>query len=383
MSKRNLSRRDLALLGTFALAPPGAAGAAPKSLSMSRGVPISDDVIAAAVRDAHLRYKTLNEGKNLDHPVLSKVPTEYFGIVVGTPDGRFSMAGDTTPTFTLQSVGKVFTLALVLQESGSDAVEDLIGVNATGRVFNSIEAIEAHQGRDQNPLVTPGAIATTAMVKGDTAEEKWAKIIAIQGAFAGRQLGISQDVYAASSATNQRNRAIGALMSAYGRIKGDHVAATDLYTRQCSIEVTAKDIGVMAATLAAGGRNPITGRQVVDTQLIPRILAVMSTAGLYDTSGQWLFHTGLPAKSGVGGGLIAVSPGKFGIAGFSPPLDAAGNSVRSQRAIMEISARLGGNPYAAGPDGRHPVDHDLDDRTGVPLNRTKSPPRPGTNSRPE
>ena len=185
------------------------------------------------------------------------------------------------------------------------------------------------------------------MVKGANADEIWAKIIGTYSDFAGRQLEVNQEVYKSESDTNQRNQAIGMLMFAYGLIKENPAQATDLYTRQCSVNVNAKDLATMAATLANGGKNPVTKKQVLDPKHVPGILAVMATAGLYDDSGKWLFHTGLPAKSGVGGGIIAVSPGKFGIAAFSPPLDAAGNSVRAQKAITDVSNALGGNPYAA------------------------------------
>jgi glutaminase len=198
-----------------------------------------------------------------------------------------------------------------------------------------------------NPLVNPGAISATSMVTGKTADEVWAKIIGFHNDAAGRQLTVLKDVYKSESDTNQRNQAIGALMLAYGYIKSNWQQAVDLYTRQCSIGVNARDLAMMAATLAAGGRNPVTNKQVIDTAKVPGVLAVMATAGLYDDSGKWLYHTGLPAKSGVGGGIIAVAPGKFGIAVVSPPLDDAGNSVRAQRAIADISNALGGNPYAA------------------------------------
>ena len=197
-----------------------------------------------------------------------------------------------------------------------------------------------------NALVNPGAISATSMVTGGSADAVWGKIIGIHNDFAGRRLKVLQDVYKSESDTNQRNQAIGALMFAYGYIKTDWKQAVDLYTRQCSVGVNAKDLAMMAATLAAGGKNPVTGKQVLDVAKVPGVLAVMATAGLYDDSGKWLYHTGLPAKSGVGGGIIAVSPGKFGIAVVSPPLDDAGNSVRAQRAITEISNALGGNPYA-------------------------------------
>ena len=240
-------------------------------------------------------------------------------------------------------------MALVLQESGDRVIEESVGVDATGQVFNSINAVEQYRGKEMNPFVNPGAIATTGNVKGASADEVWNKILGIHSDFAGRKLDIDQEVYKSESDTNQRNRAISMLMSAYERFKGDPAQAVDLYTRACSIAVSAKDLGVMAATLANGGRNPITRKQVVENRHVAGILAVMATAGMYDDSGKWLFHTGLPAKSGVGGGLIAVSPGKFGIGTFSPPLDAAGNSVRGQRAITEISNALDGNPYSVRP----------------------------------
>jgi len=196
-------------------------------------------------------------------------------------------------------------------------------------------------------LVHPGAISATSMVTGKTADAVWAKISGIHNDFAGRQLKVLQDVYKSESDSNQRNQAIGALRFAYGYIKTDWHQAVDLYTRQCSIGVNAKDLATMAATLANSGKNPVTGKQVLDASKVAPVLAVMATAGLYDDSGKWLYHTGLPAKSGVGGGLIAVSPGKFGIAVVSPPLDEAGNSVRAQRAITDVSNTLHGNPLAA------------------------------------
>jgi glutaminase len=198
-----------------------------------------------------------------------------------------------------------------------------------------------------NPFVNPGAIAATSLVEGKTAEEKWARILAIHEAFAGRKLTVDEEVYKSEAATNDRNQAIAKLMHAYGRLYFDPAASTDIYTRQCSISVNASDLAEMAATLANGGRNPVTGKQVVSSDNVPRILAVMATAGLYDDSGIWLYEVGLPAKSGVGGGIIAVAPGRFGIAVFSPPLDAAGNSVRAQRAIRDIVTTLHANMYEA------------------------------------
>jgi glutaminase len=308
----------------------------------------------AAVEAAYAKYQGLTDGKNADYiPALAKVDPNLFGIALVTVDGKVYTAGDLKTEVSIQSISKVFTMAQVIQEQGLESVEKRIGVDATGARFNSIIAIEAVKvvggtgAPEMNPLVNPGAISATSMVTGGSADEVWGKIIAFHSAAAGRPLSVLQDVYKSESDSNQRNQAIGALMLAYGYIKDNWQQAVDLYTRQCSIGVTAKDLAMMAATLAAGGTNPVTHTKVLDESKVPGVLAVMATAGLYDDSGKWLYHTGLPAKSGVGGGIIAVSPGKFGIAVVSPPLDDAGNSVRAQKAIADISNALGGNPFAA------------------------------------
>ncbi len=309
--------------------------------------------VQKAVDAAYAKFKGLQEGKNADYiPALAKVDPNLFGIAVVTADGKVYTAGDVKTEVSIQSISKVFTMAQVIQEQGLDSVEKRIGVDATGARFNSIIAVEAVKtvvgtgAAEMNPLVNPGAISATSMVTGNSADEVWNKIIGFHNDAAGRSLSVLQDVYKSESDSNQRNQAIGALMLAYGYIKSNWQQAVDLYTRQCSIGVNAKDLATMASTLAAGGKNPVTGKQVLDAAKVPGVLAVMATAGLYDDSGKWLYHTGLPAKSGVGGGLIAVSPGKFGIAVVSPPLDDAGNSIRAQRAITDISNALGGNPYA-------------------------------------
>jgi glutaminase len=309
--------------------------------------------VQGAVNAAFAKYKDLKEGKNADYiPALAKVDPNLFGIAVVTPDGKVYTAGDVSTAVSIQSISKVFTMAQVIQEQGLDSIEKRIGVDATGARFNSIIAVEAVKtvvgtgSPEMNPLVNPGAISATSMVRGASADEVWRKIIGFHNDAAGRTLTVMQDVYKSESDTNQRNQAIGALMLAYGYIKSNWQQAVDLYTRQCSIGVNAKDLATMAATLAFQGKNPVTGKQVMDAAKVPGVLAVMATAGLYDDSGKWLYHTGLPAKSGVGGGIIAVSPGKFGIAVVSPPLDDAGNSIRAQRAIADISNALGGNPYA-------------------------------------
>lgn len=310
--------------------------------------------IQAAVDAAYRDFRGLQEGANADYiPALAAVDPNLFGIAVVTADGSVYTAGDVQTEVSIQSISKVFTMAQVIQEQGLQSVEQRIGVDATGMRFNSIVAIEMVRGvigqgaPEMNPLVNAGAIAATSMVRGSTADEVWKKIIGFHDAAAGRELRVLEDVYESEAATNQRNQAIGALMLAYGYIKSDWEQAVDLYTRQCSIGVNARDLAVMGATLAFGGRNPVTGTTVMDRNKVPGVLAVMATAGLYDDTGKWLYHTGLPAKSGVGGGIVAVSPGRFGIAVVSPPLDDAGNSVRAQRAITQISNALGGNPYAA------------------------------------
>jgi len=310
--------------------------------------------VETAMKAAYDKYKGLQEGKNADYiPALAKVDPNIYGIALIGVDGTVVSMGDLKSEVSIQSISKVFTLAKVIEEQGPEMIAKTIGVDATGMRFNSIVAVEMAQkalgGPEMNSLVNPGAIATTSMVKGATREEIWKSILSFYSEFAGRPLSVNQEVFKSEADTNQRNQAIGMLMYAYGYIKSDPQRATDIYTEQCSVSVNAKDLATMAATLANGGKNPVTGKQVMKTENVPRVLAVMATAGLYDDSGKWLYRTGLPGKSGVGGGIIAVSPGKFGIAVISPPLDEAGNSVRAQKAIADISNALGGNPYASKP----------------------------------
>jgi glutaminase len=311
----------------------------------------SEADINAAMQAAYAKYKDLAEGKNADYiPALAKVDPKIFGIALVTVDGKVYTAGDIKSEVSIQSISKVFTMAKVMEEQGSDAIEKNIGVDPTGMRFNSIVAVEWSQkllqAREINPLVNPGAITATSMLKGTKRAEIWNGLLAFYSACAGRSLGINQEVFKSESDTNQRNQAIGYLMYAYEWIKSEPLRAVDIYTEQCSVSVNAKDLAVMAGTLAAGGKNPVTGKQVIKPENIHGLLAVMAIAGLYDDSGKWLYHTGLPGKSGVGGGIIAVSPGKFGIAVISPPLDDAGNSVRAQKAIADISNALGGNPLS-------------------------------------
>ena len=347
--------RGLLTLGLVAVGVTAASAQKPKA-TPARAQPAAaaqDQNITAALNEAYAKFKDLQEGKNADYiPALAKVDPNIFGIALVTTDGKVYTAGDIKSEVSIQSISKVFTMAKVMEEQGPEAIEKTIGVDATGMRFNSIVSIEFSQkalgGPEMNSLVNPGAIATTSMVSGGSRDAVWNSILGFYSDFAGRQLSVNQDVFKSEAETNQRNQAIGALMYAYGYIKAKPDQATDIYTEQCSVSVNAKDLAMMAATLAAGGRNPSTQKQVMKASNVPYVLAVMATAGLYDDSGKWLYHTGLPAKSGVGGGIIAVAPGKFGIAVISPPLDDAGNSVRAQKAIRDIVARLNANPYAAG-----------------------------------
>ena len=310
----------------------------------------TDAMIKMALDAAYAKGQQTTGGKNADYiPALAKVDPNLFGLALVTTDGRVFTKGDIKSEVSIQSISKVFTLALVLDQSGSKVIEDNVGVDATGQPFNSIVAIEQHKGLEQNPLVNPGAITTTSLVKGTSRPVIWKSILDEYSAFAGRPLKVNAEVYRSEADTNQRNQAIAALMYAYGRIKSNPARATDIYTEQCAVSVNAKDLAEMAATLANGGKNPVTGKVVMKSENVPEVLAVMATAGLYDDAGKWLFKTGLPAKSGVGGGIIAVVPGKYGIAAISPPLDDAGNSVKAQAAIEEIDAALGANPYASTP----------------------------------
>jgi glutaminase len=306
--------------------------------------------IDAALKAAYEKYKGLQEGANADYiPALAKVDSNLYGIALVTVDGKLYTAGDVASEVSIQSISKVFTVAKVIEEQGAEALLTNMGVDATGQAFNSIVAIEQFKGAEMNPLVNAGAITATSMVKGATRAEVWNSILSWYAQFAGRKLAVLHEVFRSEAETNQRNQAIAMLMYAYGHIKDKPLQACDIYTEQCAVGVNAKDLAIMAATLANGGKNPVTAKQVMQADNVPEVLAVMATAGLYDDSGKWLYATGLPAKSGVGGGIIAVSPGKFGIAVISPPLDKAGNSVRAQKAITDISNALGGNPYASKP----------------------------------
>ncbi len=310
----------------------------------------SPQAVHAILEDAHARFKDNDEGENASHyPALAEMPRHLFGLCLAATDGRVYGAGDVDSPFTLMSIAKPFVFALVCQALGPDAVRKKVGVNATGLPFNSVMAIELQPDNLTNPMVNSGALATTSLTPGATIEEKWQFIQDGMSRFAGRPLVLNDAMYASASATNHRNQGIARLLWGYERLYFDPVATTDLYTRQSCLDVTARDLAIMGATLANGGVNPLTGERVVAAGIDPYVLAVMATAGMYETSGDWLYDIGLPGKSGVSGGIITVAPGKGGLGTFSPPLDRAGNSVRGQRAALYLSDQLGLDLFVSRP----------------------------------
>jgi glutaminase len=330
--------------------PPSSEQTAPRPRTApAAGLP-SDAEFQAAMQKAYTANMGVTEGKNADYiPALAKVDPALFGIAILTADGRVFSVGDDSHAFSIQSISKPFVAARLMSEMGIENMEKKIGVNATGLPFNSIEAIERNKTSEEpptgNPLVNAGAIATVGNLKAANAAERWRNVQGTLSAFAGRDLPVDDEIYKSEAATNTRNRSIADLLKAYEVIPGDPADALDVYTRQCAVAVNVKDLAAMGATLAAGGLNPLTGKQVVSADVAARTLALMMTAGLYEDSGTWAFDVGVPAKSGVGGGIVAVVPGKYAVAAFSPPLDKAGNSVRAQRAIESIVKDLGGNVF--------------------------------------
>jgi glutaminase len=308
-------------------------------------VPAPDE-FRGALNDAYEKYRNVTTGKNADYiPYLAKVNPRLYGIAIAAVDGNIYEVGDSEYSFAIESISKVFTLCRIMEDWGPRVIEDKIGVNATGLPFNSVMAIELQKARTVNPFVNAGAMAAVSLVKGETSDIKWGNIIGTMNAFAGHPLSVNEDVYRSESETNSHNRAIAILLKSYGRFYDDPAETLDLYTRQCSVAVSARNLAVMGATLANGGVNPVTGTQVMDEEHVSKVLALMMTNGLYENSGAWVYRTGLPGKSGVGGGIMAVVPGKYAIAVFSPPLDEAGNSVRGQLAAEYLSRRLGANLF--------------------------------------
>lgn len=318
--------------------------------AISTGHLPSMEQVDQLVIEAYQRFKDIDEGKVADYiPALARIPRNIFGVSVVEPNGAIHCAGDTDYEFSIQSISKPFVFALICQALGHEDAREKLGVNSTGLPFNSVMGIELNRDRTMNPMVNAGAIAATSLVPGATAEAKWKFIQEGLSRFAGRHLSLNTEVYESEAATNLRNRGIAKLLEGYGRMYFDALEATDIYTKQCSLNVSAKDLAVMGATLADGGVNPVTKERVIDAAHCKRILAVMATAGLYELSGDWLYEIGLPGKSGVSGGIVTISPGKGGLGVFAPPLDEAGNSVKGQRVSKFLSERLGLNLFASKP----------------------------------
>jgi glutaminase len=309
------------------------------------------EMVIELVSDAYARFKSNTEGDNSQvYPALARVPRDLFGVCVVGTSGNVYAAGEADYEFSIMSVSKPFVFALVCQQKGAAPAREKLGANATGLPFNSLAAVERSADGRTNPMVNAGAIATTSLVPGATIDDKWQFIHRGLSRFAGRTLSLNEEVYASASLTNHRNQGIARLLQSFDRIYFDPAQATDLYTKQCSLNVSARDLAVMGATLADGGVNPITKERVVDPAVCHYALAVMTTAGLYETSGDWLYDIGLPGKSGIGGGIVTVSPGKGGLGTFAPPLDSAGNSVKGQLVAKYLSQRLGMDLFVSKPE---------------------------------
>ena len=303
--------------------------------------------VEATVREAYEKFKNDTGGKNADYiPYLAKVDSKLFGIAIVTVDNQILTMGDIDYSFSIQSISKVFSQALAMEELGPDKVFEKVGSEPTGRAFNSVFAVADMPTHTGNPYVNAGAISTVSLISAKTADEKWNKILDFYSRVAGEKLKLIDEVYKSEAATNTGNKALSMLLAKYDRIYADPFESVDVYTKQCSVGVNVAQLARMGATLANNGKNPATGEQVIKAENIPHILSTMIMAGLYDGSGGWAWHVGLPAKSGVGGGIVAVVPGKGAIAVFAPPLDEAGNSVKAQKVIQYVANRLDFNLFS-------------------------------------
>lgn len=311
-------------------------------------IKISYDDLRSLVNEAYNAVKGEKGGANANYiPFLANIPSDLFGIAVCLPDGRTIEIGDSEYVFGIESVSKVLTAVLILKEYGAQAVLEKIGADATGLPFNSIMAILLEKDHPSTPLVNAGAITACSMVKpaGDS-DAKWKQITDNMKSLCGSELILLQELYKSESETNFNNRSIAWLLKNYDRIYDDPDLSLDLYTRQCSMGVTAKQLAVCSATIANGGVNPVTKEQVFPAELMPKIISLVATVGFYEHTGDWLYTSGVPAKTGVGGGVMGMLPSSLGIAAFAPPLDSAGNSVKAQAAIKYIANKLGANVFS-------------------------------------
>ncbi|MGA9488953.1 MAG: glutaminase A [Mycobacterium sp.] len=293
--------------------------------------------IAEAVNAAYAKHKTNGRGKNASYiPALASVDPQLFGVCAATVDGQTFSAGDADCEFALESISKVFTAALAVEQVGPEVFHRKVGADPTGAEFNSVLALELHNDKPNSPMVNAGAMTTTSLISATDAKDRERQVVKIQSDFAGRPIAVNEQLAESERATNFHNRAIAWLLLCGGYMYSDPMEACDVYTLQCSTMVTTVDLAIMGATLANGGVNPVTGQRVIAKANVSHVLAEMTMEGLYTSSGDWAYTVGLPAKSGVGGGLFAVAPGRLAIAAFSPPLDKAGNSVRAQAAITQV-----------------------------------------------
>ncbi len=283
----------------------------------------------------------VSDGKLANYiPELASVDPNGFAMSLSSADGFIYESGDAGLEFTIQSISKPFTYALALDQIGADAVDAKIGVEPSGEAFNEI-SVDRTTRMPKNPMINAGAIAAVSLLPGATPDQRFALIQDFYSMFAGRRLELDERVYASEKASGSRNRAIGYMLQSFGVLEGDPDEVLDVYYRQCSLRVTSTDLAKMGATLARGGINPQTGRRVTDAAVVKRALSVMVTCGMYDDAGDWVSAVGMPAKSGVGGGIVAVLPGQLGIGVYSPLLDGKGNSVRGIRVCRSLSEQLG------------------------------------------
>ena len=303
---------------------------------------------ARLIEQAHQKYKSNNDGKVADYiPALATYSPQNFAITIATVDGKIFQVGDVKKAFPMESLSKVFTMALAMEQHGPQVVLDKLGANATGMPFNSGLAVELTKGAPENPLVNAGAMSTVSLIEAKANTDRWNKILDNLNAWADASLTVNEPVFKSEMETNQHNQALAKLMESYNSFYGNTDEAVEIYTRQCSVDITVEQLAKMGAVLANKGKSPFNGKQLLNESYVPQVLAEMAIAGLYDGSGKWLYTVGVPAKSGVGGGMVAVVPGEYAIAVYSPPLDEAGNSVRAQKTIEYVADATKANVFLA------------------------------------
>lgn len=303
---------------------------------------------AKLIDQAHQKYKSNHDGKVADYiPALATYSPNNFAITIATVDGKIYQVGDVNKPFPMESLSKVFTMALAMEQHGPQVVLDKLGANATGMPFNSGLAVELTKGAPENPLVNAGAMSTVSLIEAKDKADRWNKILDNLNVWADATLTVNEPVFKSEMETNQHNQALAKLMESYNSFYGNTDEAVEIYTRQCSVDITVEQLAKMGAVLANKGKSPFNGKQLLNEKYVPQVLAEMAIAGLYDGSGKWLYTVGIPAKSGVGGGMVAVVPGEYAIAVYSPPLDEAGNSVRAQKTIEYVAEATKANVFLA------------------------------------